>query len=113
MQVWHGSDWAVCEGDRRSTTGIRATIGDFKVLHASSTQPGLPSLSSVAAELRAMTRAASEGLYLFQAMCEMQMEPVIKLPDDSSAALAIILKLGPGRTKHLETMEYFVKESSG
>jgi len=109
--VKYDADWAGNRKDRRSTTGIRATIRGLRISHASQTQPGLPSLSSAEAELRAMAKAAVEGLYWKQITAEMGIRTEIILQGDASAANLNAARLGPGRIKHLEAACYFIKEA--
>ena len=111
VKVFHDSDWAGSKADRKSTTGLRASIGGFKLMHSSSTQPGLPALSSGEDELRGMTKASSEGLYIKHVCKELGMPVEIELLGDASAALANAKKLGPGRIRHLETYQMFIKEA--
>ena len=81
----------------------------MKVFAASNTQAGLPALSSGEAEVRALTRAATEGVYLNKVLMEMGLKVKTKLKCDASAALQNAEKLGPGRIKHLVTSAHFIK----
>ena len=111
VDVHHDSDWAGSTPDRRSSSGILISVGGFRLWHSSSTQPGLPALSSGEAELRCMSRAASEGLFVKHVLAELGIEAVVTLHGDSAAALANATKLGSGRIRHLEAQEVFVKEA--
>ena len=62
--VLSDSDWASSRTDYKSTSGCYATFAGMKVFAASNTQAGLPALSSGEAEVRALTRASTEGVYL-------------------------------------------------
>ena len=107
----HDSDWASSKVDRRSTTGMRATIGGFRVSHSSGTQPGLPALSSGEAELRSMSRACCSSIYIQKVAAELLISVDITLMGDSTAAMANAAKLGPGRIRHLEAAQMAVKEA--
>jgi len=110
LKVQQDSDWGSSR-DRRSTTGIRASIAGFRISHCSQTQPGLPALSSGEAELRSLTRACCEGLYLKQVLAELGVESTVTIEGDASAAYRSAEKLGPGKVKHLEVSAYFIKEA--
>eukprot|EP00969_Alexandrium_andersonii_P131504 5815139-Alexandrium_andersonii.AAC.1 len=60
------ADWAGSRRDYRSTSGRCFFVGGMLVSMASNTQPGLPGLSSGESELRSLSAAASEALYLAQ-----------------------------------------------
>ena len=109
--VEQDSDWAGSRDDRRSTSGYRSSIRNFRIGHASQTQPGLPALSSGEAELRSLNRAATEGLYLKQIASELGLSVKITVKGDASAAYKSAERLGPGKIKHLEVGAYFVKEA--
>jgi hypothetical protein len=51
IDYWHDGDWAGSE-DFKSTSGIVGTVGGFILEDSSTTQPGLPALSSGESELR-------------------------------------------------------------
>ena len=71
LEGWHDSDWAGSKDDRRSTSGLRSECGGFRLSHYSSTQPGLPTLSSGEAELRSKTKASCELVYQQGVLAEM------------------------------------------
>ena len=94
--VWAGSS------DLKSTSGVRITLMGMKIYSSSTTQRGLPALSSGEAELRSMSKAV--------VVREMGMELSIVMRTDSAAALANASKLGPGRIRHLELQAAYLKE---
>jgi hypothetical protein len=104
------SDWASSREDRKSTPGARFTIGGFRVHHTCATQPGLPSMSSGEAELRALSKAACDLVYLQGVAAEMGITATLQVECDSTAAEMNSRKLGPGKMKHLELGAYAVKE---
>jgi len=111
LVIQQDSDWAGSGRDRKSTTGLRGTVANFRVSHAAQTQPGLPSLSSAEAELRSLTRACCEAVYVKRMLSELNLEVDILLQGDASAAYRNADKLGPGKVKHLETSAYYIKEA--
>jgi hypothetical protein len=107
----HDSDWASSKVDRRSTTGIRVTIGGFKIAHSAGTQPGLAALSSAEAELRGMSKACCNAIFIRYVARELLIETQVVLEGDSTAAMANAAKLGPGRIRHLEVSQMAIKEA--
>ena len=97
--------------DRRSSNGLRATLLGFRISHSSQTQAGLPALSSGESELRSLTRAASESLFLKNILTEMRLDVDIIIEGDATAALKNSMKLGPGKIRHLESTQFFVEEA--
>ena len=96
--------------DVHSTSVVRAMINGFVLGHSSTTQPGLPALSSGEAELRAMTRAACDGLYVQEVLKEMGIAAELVLEGDATAALGCATKLSDGRVRHLKTADSFIKQ---
>ena len=105
------ADHAGCFDDRKSTTGFRAKLCEFLVMKSSNTQPGLPAISSGEAELRGMSKACVDMLFIQNLLMEFGFQRLQGiLTSDASAAIANAGKLGCGRIRHLETQEYFVKD---
>ena len=78
--------------------------------HSAVTQPGLPALSSGEAELRSMTRAVCEGLYVQQVLAEAGLPGKMCLHGDANAALQNAMKLSGGRMRHLKSAQSFIKQ---
>ena len=64
IKLYSDSDWAGCLETRRSTDSHLAMVAGAVVICATQTQPGLPATSSPDAELRGVSRAAREGIFL-------------------------------------------------
>ncbi len=86
----------------KSTSGVRITLGGMKIYTSSTTQSGLPALSSGEAELRSMAKATEDAQYAKQVCAEMGLLVRIKMKTDAQAALQNASKLGPGGIRHLE-----------
>ena len=86
----------------KSTSGVRITLGGVKIYTSSTTQGGLPALSSREPELRSMAKTAVDAQYAKQACAEMGLLVRIKMKTDAQAALQNASKLGPDRIRHLE-----------
>jgi hypothetical protein len=110
LRVDVDSDWASARGDRRSTSGARFTVGGFKIHHTCATQPGIQSFSSGEAELRALSRAACDAIWIQGVAEEFGINLSIEIFCDSTAAECNSKKLGPGKMKHLELAAYAIKE---
>jgi hypothetical protein len=106
------SDWKGCHETARSTSGFVIKVAGATVLTGSSTQPGLPALSSGEAELRATSKLAQEARAV-QHMCDefgIVLDDVPHLWTDSSAGRQASMRLGPGRMKHMEAADMFVQQ---
>ena len=75
----------------------------------STTQQGLPALSSGEAEIRASSRGASEGLLTQNILRGLGLDLPLRLWTDSSAARQAARKLGVGRMRHLNVHDLFVQ----
>ncbi|CAE7832753.1 RE2 [Symbiodinium sp. CCMP2592] len=64
LEVYSDSDWAGCPETRRSTDNIVACLGAAVIQTSCQTQPGLPATSSGDAEIRGVSRAAKEAVFL-------------------------------------------------
>ena len=108
------ADWAGEEDDedekRKSTDGGQIAVGGAVVHAWSSTQPGLPSLSSAEAELRGMVRCAKEALCVQKLFAFMGIDLEIRTWSDSSAATQAAQRLGTGKMRHLETQYLWIQE---
>jgi hypothetical protein len=101
-----------CQGDEdsRSTSGAHVEVNGFVLSHYSTTQPGLPALSSGESEMRSLTRAGCEGVYVKHVLAEFGLESTIKIAGDASAALSAASKLSGGRMRHLKGCDAFIKK---
>ena len=108
------TDWAGEEDDeeekRKSTDGGQIAVGGAVVHAWSSTQPGLPSLSSAEAEFRGMVRWAKEALYVQKLFAFMGIDLEIRTWSDSSPAVQVAKRLGAGKMRHLETQCPWIQE---
>ena len=66
IDVFRDSDWAGCLESRRSTDSHVTMVNGAVVQVTTQTQPGLPATSSPDAELRGVSRAAREALFLHE-----------------------------------------------
>ena len=100
------------DGDEngRSTSGHRITVNGFKLGHSTQTQPGLPALSSGESEIRGMTRAGCDALYVKQIFDELGLKNEVIEETDASAAFQAAQKLSGSRMRHLETAEAFIRQ---
>ena len=112
IELYSDSDWAGCLESRRSTDCHVAIVCGAVVACTTQTQPGLPATSSPDAELRGVSRAAREAIYLrdlitldFGQLCG---KP--RLWTDSSSAMQAAKRIGPGaKLRHLEVCEFYVQ----
>jgi hypothetical protein len=111
VEVYSDADWACARADYRSTSGLVIKWCGCLVFAASNTQPGLPALSSGESELRALTRAVTEGIHTRRVLNEFGIDVKVRVKSDAQAALCNAAKLGPGRMRHLMTSATFVKDA--
>ena len=102
--VFSDSDWAGCLESRRSTDSHVAVVGGAVAQVATQTQPGLPATSSPDAELRGVSRAAREALFLHE-LAELDFCLPVTKPkvwSDSSSGIQAGKRIGPGtKLRHL------------
>lgn len=112
LDVFSDSDWAGCVETRRSTDSHVACLGGGVVAVTSQTQPGLPATSSPDAELRGMSRACREALFIHDlAVMDFGLEvQVPRLWADSSTGITAGKRIGPGtKLRHLDVCEFYVQ----
>eukprot|EP00930_Biecheleria_cincta_P100866 TRINITY_DN92495_c0_g1_i1.p1 TRINITY_DN92495_c0_g1~~TRINITY_DN92495_c0_g1_i1.p1 ORF type:complete len:424 (+),score=77.97 TRINITY_DN92495_c0_g1_i1:193-1464(+) len=113
VQVVVAAAWAPV-GDRRSMPGIVVFRQGFPVMFWARTQTTI-ALSSAEAELLALSAAIADARLVTGILAELN-EPVqMQASSDSSAGLAILKRIGPGRVRHLDVRELWLQEevSSG
>ena len=113
-ELYSHSDWAGCLETRRSTDCHIAIIMVCGAIVAcgSQTQPGLPATSSPDAELRGVSRAAREAIFLKELITRDfgQQCGKPRLWTDSSSAMQASKRIGPGsKLRHLEVCEFYVQ----
>ncbi|GAX73441.1 hypothetical protein CEUSTIGMA_g893.t1, partial [Chlamydomonas eustigma] len=97
--------------NRRSTTGYVFTYNGGAVSWSSRLQPTV-AVSTMEAEYMAASAAAKEALWLRKLMCELQVsdKPVHIWGDNQSALCVLKDPISSARSKHIDTMHYFVRE---
>ncbi|CAE7226937.1 unnamed protein product [Symbiodinium sp. CCMP2592] len=112
LEVYSDSDWAGCPETRRSTDNIVACLGGAVIQTSCQTQPGLPATSSGDAEIRGVSRAAREAVFLRE-LAEKDFALACGVPRlwaDSAASIGAAKRIGPGsKLRHLEVAEFFVQ----
>ncbi|CAE7509096.1 unnamed protein product [Symbiodinium sp. CCMP2592] len=112
LEVYSDSDWAGCPETRRSTDNIVACLGGAVIQTSCQTQPGLPATSSGDAEIRGVSRAAREAVFLRE-LAEKDFALACGLPRlwaDSAASIGAAKRIGPGsKLRHLEVAECYVQ----
>ena len=112
MEIYSDSDWGGCPETRRSTDSYVAYLGGAVIIATTQTQPGLPATSSPDAELRGISRAAREAIFLYGLATEdfgLSIH-VPRLWSDSSTAIVAAKRIGPGtKLRHLDVCEFYVQ----
>jgi hypothetical protein len=98
--VYCDAGWASGPSQKSTTGGVLAVNGCL-LLTWSRTQNTI-SLSSAEAELVSMSMGAQEAKGVANLIKDLGGRPHIRVLTDSSAALAMTQRLGPGRVKHLD-----------
>jgi hypothetical protein len=105
------SNYAQDAVDRRSVSGMIATIGGQITNHQSKTQP-IVTLSSTEAEYLSLSSGAQELLFTQSLLDEMQhcVRPGI-IKEDNMGAIFLVnnLTVGP-RTKHIDVRHHFIRQ---
>ena len=112
--LYSDSDWARCLETRRSTDCYIAVVCGAIVACGTQTQPGLPATSSPDAELRGVSRAAREAIFLKELITRDfgQQCGKPRLWTDSSSAMQASKRIGPGsKLRHPEVCEFYVQRS--
>ncbi|CAE7521947.1 RE1 [Symbiodinium sp. CCMP2592] len=112
LDVFCDSDWAGCVETRRSTDCHVVVLGGAVVTTATQTQPGLPATSSPDAELRGISRACREALFVHElATLDFGLEVEIpRIWGDSSTGITAAKRIGPGtKLRHLDVSEFYVQ----
>ena len=103
-----GSDHAGCSITRRSTTGLVTMWGRHCIMHSSNKQSTF-SLASGKSEYYAIVKATA-GLSIQAPLSDWNLETILKVKSDSSAAREITQRQGLGQTRHVETRFLWVQE---
>ena len=112
LDIYSDSDWAGCAETRRSTDSHVAYLAGAVVAVTTQTQPGLPATSSPDAELRGISRAAREAIFLKDlAVMDFGMQVAVpRLWSDSSTGILASKRIGPGsKLRHLDVADFYVQ----
>ena len=100
VDVYTDTDWAGCPKTRKSTSGGCLLLGSHAIKHWSSTQSSV-ALSSGEAEFAGVIRGAGQGLGYQALLRDFGVESSLRVWTDSSAAIGICNRQGPGKLRHL------------
>ena len=110
LEVFSDSDWAGDRVTRRSTSGGMAVLAGGLLKSWSSTQ-GTVAMSSGEAEYYAMVKAAAEALAIQALAKDLGYSMKIRLWVDSTAAKAIVSRIGLGKIRHMEVKYVWAQEA--
>ncbi len=108
ITAYSDASWCSAAG-YRSTSGACVAVDGLLVNTLARTQ-AVTALSTAEAELIALVAGSQEVVLLKNVLQELGMKPVAVVRSDSSAALAITQKKGPGRIKHVALRALKVQE---
>ena len=112
LDVFSDSDWGGCVETRRSTDCHVVVLGGAIVATSTQTQPGLPATSSPDAELRGISRACREAIFVHE-LATMDFGLEVEIPrlwSDSSTGITAAKRIGPGtKLRHLDVSEFYVQ----
>lgn len=112
LDVYSDSDWGGCPETRRSTDSHIAYVGGAVIAATTQTQPGLPATSSPDAELRGISRATREGIFIHD-LANVDFGLATTMPriwSDSSTGITAAKRIGPGtKLRHLDVCEFYVQ----
>lgn len=101
------SSWA-STADRKSTSGCVLMFGSFIISAWSKTQSVI-ALSSAEAELIALAAAGTYGKFVQSLLQELGEVKTLTLATDSTAAIGVVRRRGPGRIRHLDIRELWIQ----
>ena len=110
LRVYTDSDWAGDKGTRRSMSGGCIFHGEHAIKTWAKGQH-VVALPSADAELYAGTRAATECIGVQSLMRDLGGERAVRMSMGSSAALALNLRQGLGKAKHICIQELWMQEA--
>ena len=113
LDGYSDANWLGCQETRVSTSGWAIALAGCVVCTASSTQPGLPALSSGESEFIAASSCSLEMLYDINLLKDFEI-PLIGIPQlwvDSKSCIGTSNRLGVGRLRHLEARELHLQET--
>ena len=108
VQVMTDANWAAAP-DRRSTSGGWITVSGFSVLHWSRTQAVITQ-GTCESEPMALSTGAVEGKLVQNILAESGFKMQLVLMTDSASAKMLLMKRGPGRTRHLDMRQLWLQE---
>jgi len=104
LTIWTDTDYAGCKRTRKSTSGGVVMWGDHIIKSWSKTQSVI-ALSSGEAEYYGMVKGASEGLGIQSVLRDFEINVMLTLKSDASAAIAIASRRGLGKVRHIEVCQ--------
>ena len=114
LSVYVDADYANKDNDRRSVSGVAATVGGTVVNASSSTTQHCVTISTSEAEYVAMAQGAKTALFTKAVLDFLQPElanETIYLFEDNQGAIAIAENpISGGRTKHIDVRYHFTGE---
>ena len=102
-------DHAKCKSTRKSTSGGLIRLGAHTLKHWSSTQSVI-ALSSGEAEYYSIVKGVSGARYMQSIATDLGLPLGLEVETDSSAAMAIAMREGVGKAKHLQTVYLWLQD---
>ena len=110
IDVYADTDWAGCPRTRKSTSGGCVMLGKHAMKHWSSTQTSV-ALSSGEAEFAGVIRGAGQGLGYQALLRDLGVDAPLRVWTDSSTAIGICSRQGPGKMRHLDTHTLWIQQA--
>ena len=110
LDVYSDSDWAGDRVSRKSTSGGVISFAGCAIKHWSSTQSTIAT-SSGEAEYYAMVKAVAEGLAVQALASDLGLSFQLRIWVDSTAAKAIVSRIGLGKVRHMEVKYLWAQEA--
>ena len=109
IEITSDSNWAGCKSTRRSTSSGTVMVGGCLLMHVCRNQ-SIVAQSSAEAEIYAMASITSEAILIQRVLEFFGYNLPIRLGADSSAARAVVARMGVGRIRHLEVKVLWLQQ---
>jgi hypothetical protein len=110
IEAFTDASWASADTDERKSVSGGCLFVNGCCLGSYTRGQSLTAMSSAEAEFYSIVLCASECIALKNTLTDIGFAVSVSIATDSSAALAMCRRLGPGQAKHIQTRYYFIQQ---